>query len=696
VRRLALVVGVLAGLLALAAPAAAATPVAGPVVAAQAPFVALEGHGYGHGRGMGQYGALGYALGYGWSYQQILGYYYGGTQSGQAPAGSIMTVDMTERDGQPTIVAQEDGLMTLSPSGGVTCAANTPCSVMLVRTAADTWSVYQGTGCNGGTKGWTVTAQNVSAPSITVTATAGATNDRDQMLQLCRDDGIQWLRGNITAVDTGSSQATVNDVPLDAYVQGVVPNESPDVWGGLGNGAGEQALMAQAVAARSYAMADSYAPYAKTCDTTVCQVYGGRAFQTQDGIFTDLEGTPAFQYSDNAVAATAGQVRLWTSAGSGPTGSIALTEFSSSTGGYTAGGAFPAVPDLGDSTASNPNHTWTTDVPSSAIQSAFGQSAAGQSLGTLESIQITGRNGLGDLGGRVTAMTLQFAGGSVQTTGSQFAGALGLKSNWFTVTAQPVQPGPTPTTPTAPATGYQVLTADGNVYSFEGAPSYGSLNAAAAGTTAVSLGEVPGGYDVLAGDGGVYVFGNANWYGSLKGKGLNAPPFQIITTPDGDGYWIVAFDGGVFAYGDAPFVGSTGGMRLNAPIVGMARTPDGRGYWLVAGDGGVFSFGDAAFYGSTGGMHLNQPVIGMAATADGRGYWLMGADGGVFSFGDAGYRGSLPGLGVAATAVGLAASGTGYVVATQAGTVYGFGAPAAGGPASDGATAQPVSIAVPS
>jgi hypothetical protein len=35
------------------------------------------------------------------------------------------------------------------------------------------------------------------------------------------------------------------------------------------------------------------------------------------------------------------------------------------------------------------------------------------------------------------------------------------------------------------------------------------------------------------------------------------------------------------------------------PIVGMVATPDAKGYWLVAANGAVFGFGDAHFYGST-------------------------------------------------------------------------------------------------
>ncbi len=150
----------------------------------------------------------------------------------------------------------------------------------------------------------------------------------------------------------------------------------------------------------------------------------------------------------------------------------------------------------------------------------------------------------------------------------------------------------------------------------------------------------------------------------------------------------------MFAYGDAGFFGSTGNLRLNRPVVGMAPTPSGHGYWLVASDGGIFSFGDARFFGSTGNLRLNQPVMAMAVTPSGLGYWLIASDGGIFSFGDAVFAGSLPGAGVHEQAAAVAAGpGGGYLVATGAGHVYGFGTAAAGGPAGVGATAPTVSVA---
>jgi hypothetical protein len=151
------------------------------------------------------------------------------------------------------------------------------------------------------------------------------------------------------------------------------------------------------------------------------------------------------------------------------------------------------------------------------------------------------------------------------------------------------------------------------------------------------------GYWIVTADGSVFPFGDARSYGSMSQVRLNAPIRSLIPGPGGNGYWLYASDGGVFSFGSARFHGSTGSMRLNAPVVGMASTPTGNGYWLVATDGGIFSFGDARFHGSTGSMRLNAPVVGMARDGGGGGYWLAGADGGVFTFGAAHFRGSASG-----------------------------------------------------
>ena len=179
----------------------------------------------------------------------------------------------------------------------------------------------------------------------------------------------------------------------------------------------------------------------------------------------------------------------------------------------------------------------------------------------------------------------------------------------------------------------------------------------------------------MASDGGIFSFGGAPFYGSTGGIALNKPIVGMAATPDGGGYWLVASDGGIFSYGDAQFYGSTGSIRLNKPIVGMASTPDGKGYWLVASDGGIFTYGDAQFYGSTGSITLNKPVVGMAATADGQGYWLVASDGGIFSYGDAQFHGSTGSLVLNKPVIGMITGpgGSGYFLVASDGGIFSFG-----------------------
>ena len=479
------------------------------------------------------------------------------------------------------------------------------------------------------------------------------------MLQTCGPVDNRWYRGTLEARENNGASITANRVSMEDYLRGVVPRESPASWGGLGGGKGANALKAQAVAARSYAQAENrLGGPGTTCDTTSCQVYGGVAVQKGPD-FTALEDA----LSDDAVLKTAGEIRTMKA-----DGSVARTEFSSSTGGFTAGGTFPVAEDVGDAVAQNPNHTWTTSIAVAAIEAKY-------NLGTLDDLQILGRNGFGAEGGRVTKMRLLFRNGNVDLTGDDFRIAFGLKSNWFTVTNKASFP-------------YHVVTRDGGVFSFAGASFHGSLPGVGVKTGTKDIAEGPGGgYWLLGDDGGVFSF-DVPFYGSMGGQRLNKPVVGMTPTATALGYWLVANDGGLFSFGDAGFFGSTGDMRLNAPVVGMSAVGSVQGYWLVANDGGLFSFGDAGFFGSTGNIKLNQPVFAMGSTPSGQGYWLVARDGGIFTFGDATYQGSLPERNIKETAVELlpSRSGYGYLIVTSEGNVYAFGdAVAAGGPKGVGA-----------
>ncbi len=657
--------------------------------------IRVEGRGWGHGRGMGQYGALGYALD-GWSSGRILDHFYGNTSHATTPDVDI-TVHLSANDGPAG-----DGKVVVVPGhpyevGDQTVAAGTYTRITWDGSAA---MVQTGPGCAGP---WTVprpvssqAGTRASGPGyryVAITPGAGASDDPADLAQICQwsRDGVALgrtaYRGALWASkDDGRSTWVGNRVNLETYLMGVVPRESPPGWGSFGGGAGQAALEAQAVAARSYAVRLSRVRRAgtwatDTCDTQACQVYAG-AWSTIDG-GRDHGGTK--ENTRRAVRDTAGHVRAFGD------GRVALTEFASSTGGWTSdqadGNPFGAVVDEGDSVSANPNHTWSTTIPRAAIEARW------PSLGTLESIEVTDRNGLGAWGGRVEGIRLVGSDGNVDVgfglsewswSNDPFRRAFGLRSDWYrfpdflggAAPAPPPtsEPDPAPDPPARPrGEGFWVVRADGAVGAFGDAAHAGDAAGLALNQPIVGMAVHPSGrgYWLLGRDGGIFSYGRAGFHGSTGSLTLNEPVVAMAPHPSGEGYWFAASDGGIFNYGRAGFHGSTGDMRLVSPVVGMAPTPTGRGYWLVAADGGVFAFGDARFHGSIGGSERDDPVVGMATLPSGQGYWIITRGGDVFAFGAAEDHGSAPD-GVAVPVIGMAVpmNGEGYWLVRSDGLSY--------------------------
>jgi SpoIID/LytB domain protein len=637
------------------------------------------------------------------------------TAAASATAATIPTDTTTVR-----IAMTENNTLDVivSSAGGVSApgVANAP-AVRFQRAAGETWNVQTALTCAGtepgGAAPWSVQvgtgAKNPTASPVTAS----------QFLTLCVAATQSTNdRGTLTAtVNSTGAARTVNTLPLEEYVADTVPGESPSTWGSLGGPGpqgddwGFQELESQAVAVRSYVLANlgGYGGYADTCDLS-CQTYRGTKYETPLTVA--------------AASDTAGQVMFM------PNGSIATTEYSASTGGYTSGpgqtSPFTPVPDTGDGIATNPNHSWTATIPAASIQGAW-------SIGTFSHVgTVTTGPGKppGQTFGRVNKITVYGSGGSKQVTGPEFADDLGLKSDFFHVTGTssagvsvtghgwghgigmgqwgalgyainqdngqgnwtyqqivthyygPATLGnlsgpPAVLGASGGVQGYWLSAADGGVFAFGGATFDGSMGGQPLNQPVVGLAATPdgGGYWEDASDGGIFSFGDAHFDGSMGGRPLNQPMVGMAATPDGGGYWEVASDGGIFSFGDAHFYGSMGGQPLNQPIVGMAATPDGGGYWLVAADGGIFAFGDATFFGSTGSLHLVKPVVGMAPAPGDGGYWLVAADGGIFAFGAATFHGSAAGTAGGNGVVGMAAtpSGGGYLVTTAAGRVTAFG-----------------------
>lgn len=377
-----------------------------PAAAADDGTVTFIGHGYGHGRGMGQYGALGYAVDYGWGYAQILGYYYGETSLSDA-GNPNLSVELTRMTGRDAIVMGAGLAVNGTPVGAG--------AVRVRSTGSGTFQADSAPGCGGPWAPW----GGQLGSGLTI-STSGGGAEPDTLVRVCEATKSTWYRGTLQVVDGGGAQYLLNALPAQDYLRGVVPREMPASWGSAGAGRGMEALKAQAVAARSYALGSGSRPGsgASTCDSESCQVYGGAYEEPYGGAFKVLESAN----SDTAVQATSGGVMR-----SNSSGAIARTEFSSSTGGWTAGGTFLAVEDRGDATSSNPYRSWNVSKSLSEVAAALG-------TGPIRSLSVTQRNGLGAEGGRaLTVVVTEVGGRTVPFTGDQIRTKLGLKSNWFTI-----------------------------------------------------------------------------------------------------------------------------------------------------------------------------------------------------------------------------------------------------------------------
>jgi SpoIID/LytB domain protein len=349
----------------------------------------VTGHGWGHGHGLSQYGALGAAnQGLGW--KQILAFYYPGTNLGRTHGRiKVLLAADTTKD---VMVEARAGLRLHRLPGGKSYLLSK------VRPRATRWRIMpKGSKSvvsfrRAGRSGWTRWTAFPGAAEFTA-------GNKPITLRLPGRATAQY-RGALRSVE----KSTVNVLPLDRYVRGVVPREVPSGWA-------PDAVRAQAVAARSYAAYERAhaTSYYDICDTTSCQVYGGY----------DAE-EPA---SNAAVKRTRGRVVTYQ-------GEPAFTQFSSSNGGWTAAGSEPylvAQPDPYEASSGNPNANWTATVTSARIEKTW------PAVGTLSSMDFT-RDGNGDLGGRVTKVVLTGSNGSVTVTGDDFRLLLGLKSTWLRLT----------------------------------------------------------------------------------------------------------------------------------------------------------------------------------------------------------------------------------------------------------------------
>ena len=344
--------------------------------ASASPIFVVTGHGWGHGIGMAQYGAQGYALKGGKSYDWILAHYYPGTK---LEPSSVTTVRVLVADGRTRLTIGSTAAFSAKDAGGKT--------VQIPK-----GSVTFGPGLH-----------------ITVNGTEHALAGPVRFLRGTKNlqVGGKAYRGALVVRSSGGRLSAVNEVGLDQYVYGVVPNEMPSGWA-------PEALKAQAVAARSYALASrntggTFDLYADTRS----QVYGGAA----------SEDPP----TTAAVDATAGQILTYG-------GKVAHTFFHSTSGGRTAnvqdiwgGTGYPylvSVPDPYDTLS--PYHDWG---PFKYTAAQMGRTLGGSApRGSLLDALVTRNASL-----RVRSVNFIGGRGTSSVSGSLLQSRLGLRSTWFSV-----------------------------------------------------------------------------------------------------------------------------------------------------------------------------------------------------------------------------------------------------------------------
>jgi SpoIID/LytB domain protein len=364
---------------------------------------------------MSQWGAYQAALtGVGW--EAIISRYYPGTTRANADAG-IVRVLLEGDTGSDLIVRPETGLrVSWTTEGGQMQDQAAPTSLecaprwwrvlstgddLAIEYLCDSWLTWQSTSAVSG--GNPVTFR---------------TDDGTIDTAIRRSSGFdrKGYRGSLQGRSASGTVQVINIVAVEDYLRSVVPSEMPPSWPA-------DALRAQAVAARTYALRernDRSGTAFHVYDSTKSQVYRGQVlYDDQWNAITSYEDLR----SDGAVGVTRGRFLTYD-------GIPAFTQFSSTNGGYTAKGNqpyLPLQPDEWDAAATaNPYREWSSAVPASSIEGRY------PSIGTLQRIRVTARDGGGDWGGRVTSMVLEGSAGSVTVSGdSDVRSALGVRSSYF-------------------------------------------------------------------------------------------------------------------------------------------------------------------------------------------------------------------------------------------------------------------------
>ena len=420
--RLPAAVGAVAVTVALAAGAPA------PVVRAAGPSAfRVVGGGYGHGIGMSQYGAYGMAL-RGVTAGRIIAFYYGGARAARATLPPLLRVGLLQAGRDPS----SGGRLASVRVRGIEVPGRAGSGAFTVSGVATSGRVHRQ--LLAGHVTWSI---RPNAGGLSVFSPAGRRafgptrhghgvvvryrNDRHPTRLTLTQTGqqLRWGRLDVNVVNAAGTPRprAVAVMPFNKYLRGLA--EMPGSWR-------LEALKAQAIAARSYALAVALARGqghgGGRWDGCNCAIYGDVRDQAYGGYAKETG-----YYGSRWVAAVRATRPLVVRYGS----RVVQAFYSSSSGGYTSSNAqwgsaplpwFPGRPDPDDRAGGrNPNYRWTLTL---------GAASAGARLGVGTVLAMTETKVPG-WGGRVSAVRVRGSGGSVTVLGARFRALFGLKSTKF-------------------------------------------------------------------------------------------------------------------------------------------------------------------------------------------------------------------------------------------------------------------------
>jgi SpoIID/LytB domain protein len=349
--------------------------------------VSFTGTGWGHGVGLSQYGARNRATaGQGW--RAIVQHYYPGTRWGTA--GGSVRIRLDADTSKDVLVLPTTGLKVQR----VGAAKKWKLPARIHGRKVVRWRIVpKGTRSVVQSKVRTWRSWRVVKGSAQFTAGG-------RPMTLVTPHGRAAYRGVLRSV----AHRTVNVVPFETYLRGVVPREVPASWPA-------NAVRAQSVAARTYAAferRDHRGSYYDLCDTASCQVYGGYGAENAR--------------SNAAVKATAHTIVTYG-------GRPAFTQFSASNGGYSVAGSFPYLRAAAD--------PYDRGVPGDPWRKRFGAAAITrnwQGMGNLVSIKVVDRDGTSAHPGHVRTVRVQGSNFTRVVSAATLGSWLGLRSTMFRIT----------------------------------------------------------------------------------------------------------------------------------------------------------------------------------------------------------------------------------------------------------------------